>query len=467
MRNRNGFTLVELLAVIAILAILVILALPNVINMFNQARKQTFVTEAKKIYTEAGKKFVSSSISGSPVKVINSEDESKLDMTGKKLQYCIILDNSGNVKSMKVSNGQWIASLDGNKQIEDLTTDDLTDGNLDGYNCSSNTPTIPEPLNCTFDGELKQGAEYVNGQYTYRYMQMYAYDENSVSMTWLNMLGEGWGVTLTDKQSTAPVTSKLCTYINNKPIIYMSNMFYYSQAASIDLSSFNTSNVIDMSGMFVHSPAATIDVSNFDTSNVTDMNSMFFNTQATKIDVSNFDTSKVTNMSTMFYGTHATTINVSNFDTRNVTNMSGMFSGTQATTIDVSKFNTSEVTNMSTMFSSTQATTIDVSKFNTRNVTDMSGMFAGVKATTLDLSGFDTEKVTNMNNMFGTSNNLKTIYASDKFVTVNLTDGNFMFWRSPNLVGGNGTTYDESHIDKTYARIDGGTSSPGYFTLKQ
>ena len=29
----------------------------------------------------------------------------------------------------------------------------------------------PEVLNCTYDGELIKGAEYVNGQYTYRYMQ--------------------------------------------------------------------------------------------------------------------------------------------------------------------------------------------------------------------------------------------------------------------------------------------------------
>ena len=35
-----------------------------------------------------------------------------------------------------------------------------------------------------------------------------------------------------------------------------------------------------------------------------------------------------------------------------------------------------------------------------------------------------------------------------------------------NLVGGAGTTYNSSKIDKTYARIDGGTSNPGYFTLK-
>ena len=55
MKNKKGFTLVELLAVIAILAILVIIALPNVINMYNKAQKETFLTETKKVYTEAEK----------------------------------------------------------------------------------------------------------------------------------------------------------------------------------------------------------------------------------------------------------------------------------------------------------------------------------------------------------------------------------------------------------------------------
>ena len=45
MKNKNGFTLVELLAVIAILAILVIVAMPNVLGMFNEAKQNTFITE--------------------------------------------------------------------------------------------------------------------------------------------------------------------------------------------------------------------------------------------------------------------------------------------------------------------------------------------------------------------------------------------------------------------------------------
>jgi surface protein len=439
---------------------------------------------------------------------------------------------------------------------------------------------------CTTTNTLTQGLKYVNGQYTYAYKQE---GKNSSSLSWRNITTDGWGVQLTDRTSTDAVTSSLCTYINNKPISSMSNMFVYSQATSIDLSNFNTSKVTNMSAMFyksqattldlssfdtsnvtlmdfmfaysqattldvsklntsivknmshmfIDSQATTLDLSNFDTSNVTNMYSMFEGSQATTLDVSNFDTSKVTDMGMMFLKSQATTIDVSSFDTSNVTNMSSMFSNSQATTLDLSNFNTSNVTNMSDMFHYSQATTIDVSNFdtskvtnmsymfwnskstmldvsnfNTSNVTNMSDMFyysqtttldvsnfntsnvtnmsymfyysqattldvsnfdtskvtnmsymfSGSKATTLDLNNFDTSKVTDMSYMFNRATNLKTIYSSDKFNTDNVTTSTNMFLSSTNLVGGSGTKYNSSHIDKTYARIDGGTSNPGYFT---
>ena len=215
---------------------------------------------------------------------------------------------------------------------------------------------------CTTNTELTQGAEYVNGQYTYRYMQ--EGKASSSGLAWQNITSDGWGVQLTDKTSTDAVNSEVCTYINNKPIVSMSFMFYESEAVTLDVSNFNTSNV---------------------------------------------------------------------------TNMGAMFYGSQAPTLDVSNFNTSNVTNMSSMFSDSQATTLDVSNFNISNVTDMSYMFSYAA-------------------------NLKTIYASNKFNTNNVTSSTDMFTGSTNLVGGAGTKYNSSHVDKTYARIDGGTSSPGYFT---
>ena len=265
---------------------------------------------------------------------------------------------------------------------------------------------------CTTTDTLTQGLKYVNGQYTYAYKQEGKFV--SSGLAWNNISKNGWGVQLTDKTSTDAVTSKVCTYINNKPITSMAYMFRNSQATTLDVSSLNTS--------------------------------------------------KVTNMGSMFKDSKATTLDVSNFDTSKVTNMSFMFSVSQATTLDVSKFDTSKVTNMSYMFSDSQATTLDVSNFDTSKVTNMCGMFSSSQVTTLDLSSFNTSRVTNMNGMFNDSTLLTTIYASDKFNTYNVMYSTDMFTGCTNLVGGAGTKYNSSYINKTYARIDDGTNSPGYFT---
>ena len=124
MKNK-GFTLVELLAVIAILAILVIIALPNVLKMFNDAKKNSFLTEAKTLYSEASKKYISETMKGNKLTYISSEDDTKLEMTGRDLQYCVLLNTDGSVKSMKVSNGEWIAELPSGKKVTDLKSSDL------------------------------------------------------------------------------------------------------------------------------------------------------------------------------------------------------------------------------------------------------------------------------------------------------------------------------------------------------
>ena len=394
----------------------------------------------------------------------STKDTNEVVTTYNKPNDSVTSSNSNTIKlqitNSSISSQNIALTMKGGyitNTVEDITTPStyseitLADTSTNTYFCKTNST-------------LTQGLNYNNGQYTYAYKQQGA--SASSGLGWSNITNNGWGVQLTDKASTDAVTSKLCTYINDKPVTSMSYMFWDSQALRIDLSNFNTSNVYNMGGMFSSSQATTLDLSHFDTSKVTNMGGMFQHSQATTLDLSNFDTSNVTNMQCMLCDSQATTIDVSHFDTSNVTNMQGMFQHSQATIIDVSNFDTSNVTNMQCMFCDSKAATLDLSNFDTSNVTNMQGMFWKSQATTLDVSHFDTSNVTNMEVMFAYMTNLKTIYASSKFVTTSVTSSTSMFEKSTNLVGGAGTKYNKSYLDKTYARIDGGTSNPGYFTEK-
>ena len=251
---------------------------------------------------------------------------------------------------------------------------------------------------------------------------------------------------------------------NTSKVTNMSDMFAGTKVRTLNLSKFDTSKVTNMSGMFADTSLTSLNVSNFNTSKVTDMSCMFVGGKFTILDLSNFDTSNVDNMGGMFIDSQVKTLDLSNFDTSNVTEMWRMFDGAQATKIVLSSFNTSNVTNMYQMFSKSHVNNLDLSNFNTSKVTDMNRMFWSTYATTIDVSSFDTSKVTDMNSMFYGGDNLETIYASSKFVTTAVSDSEVMFEGSTSLVGGAGTKYNSSHVDKTYARIDGGTSRPGYFT---
>ena len=174
------------------------------------------------------------------------------------------------------------------------------------------------------------------------------------------------------------------------------------------------------------------------------------------------------NSSEMFrYCSHLTSIDLSGFDTGNVTDMSNMFCGCSGlTSLDVSGLNTGNVTNMSRMFwGCSGLTSLNVSGWDTGNVTNMSFMFNNCSGlTSLNVSGLNTGNVTDMSFMFCACDSLTTIYASSSFVTTAVTNSSNMFSSSTQLVGGAGTAFNSSHKDASYARIDGGTSAPGYFT---
>ena len=177
--------------------------------------------------------------------------------------------------------------------------------------------------------------------------------------------------------------------------------------------------------------------------------------------IEHLNTEEVTDMSWMFMDCRGlTSLDVSHFNTQKVTNMEHMFNRCSGlTSLDVSSFNTENVTNMTCIFLGCSGlTSLDVSHFNTGNVTDMSFMFFNCSALTLlDLTNFNTAKVVDMGGMLIHCSALTTIYASDKFVTTNVTERRSMFYGCTSLKGA--IAYDENKFDDTYANY-----RTGYFS---
>ena len=272
------------------------------------------------------------------------------------------------------------------------------------------------------------------------------------------MFGECWDLTSLDLSN-----------FNTEKVTNMRHMFFNcSDLTSLNLSNFNTEKVMYMSNMFYNCNKLTsLDLTSFNTAEVTKMDNMFNGCSAlTSLDLSNFNTAKVTDMNNMFYNCNElTSLDLSSFNTAEVTDMSSMFRSCFAlTSLDLSSFNTAKVTNMSDMFRLCKAlTSLDLSNFNTAKVENMGWMFKSCYAlTSLDLTSFNTANVKDMTQMFYESNALTTIYASDNFVTGQVTTSINksinMFSGCNELIGaikyaGNNTN------DKDYANY-----KTGYFT---
>ena len=153
---------------------------------------------------------------------------------------------------------------------------------------------------------------------------------------------------------------------------------------------------------------------------------------------------------------------IKNLNTKEVTDMADMFYECRdLSLLDVSDFNTEKVTDMSGMFyECISLKLLDVAKFNTANVKSMSNMFYRCNnLDLLDVSDFNTANVTNMQGMFYSCPALTTIYASDKFVTGQVTDGSNMFSNCINLKGFIDYKNNSDKTDHIFANY-----KTGYFT---
>ncbi len=390
-------------------------------------------------------------------------DTSKVENMGDMFYYCenlktIIVGNGWNTDKVTNSNTMFYGctSLVGGKGTTfDNTKTDKTYARID----SSSAPGYFTKSPIIAQGSYwKVTDEDADGNYKLTiFGTIPDTNGNSSKLPWYSYRDKITEVTTENGAKTSADASYLFSYLEN--------------ATSMDLSHLDTSAATGMGRMFYNCKNLTsLNLSGWDTSNVTNMNNMFYSCEKLdSLDVSGFDTSNVTNMNNMFSNCkNLTSLDLSgNWDTSSVTGMGSMFYHCEnLTSLNLSGFNTSNVTNMSFMFASClKLTSLDLSGFDTSNVIYMNDMFKdSLTFTELDLSSFNTAKVQQIQDMFQSCSNLKTITVGNGWNTGSVTYSAYMFKDCTALVGGQGTAYKADVVDVTYAKVDGGTSAPGYLT---
>lgn len=130
--EKKGFTLIEVLAVVAILAVLIIIVIPNILQIYRDTRKNSFVTELKEIYKTAKQQWVSNALKEPREESYARCSECsirKLDLQGRQsIDYYIKLNDKGEVI--------YYCATDSNHQylFEDgiLSETEITDASLIG-----------------------------------------------------------------------------------------------------------------------------------------------------------------------------------------------------------------------------------------------------------------------------------------------------------------------------------------------
>ena len=334
--SKKGFFLSEVIVVIAVVAVVlmeVFVVFSSVYNSYkstekyNTANAMSAATNIKGYFDSVADIDTSSLSNTMPYtdltdsSVYQSSFYTKLkDEFGVNSVYLLNTNymNDNNLNNAYVSLRKYMKSL--KKQNGILLIVVMNDNEFGYIKLSANQNNARE---CTYEGELIQGATYIGGQYTYKYMQRYSATEGD----WIDIDLVGWGVSLTDKESVSPAVSPICSSISGAPIITTQGMYNGSNASKIDVSSFDTTNVVNMSAMFMKTATTEIiGLENLNTSSVVNMECMFcYNTTLKNLNLSNFDTSNVTNMQSMFGHINVPILDLSSFDTSNVNNTTSMF----------------------------------------------------------------------------------------------------------------------------------------------
>ena len=448
MKNKKGFTLIELLAVIIILGLLMLIAIPSVTNYINNSRKNSYIDTAKQfirgatnivnsgeldVYDTNTTYYIPSSCipleSGGESPYGGEFDPAYVAVTydnDSYNYYWISRDNQGiGVKKPTLSDDLVIEDIDSGVSKDDikanigiLNRNKIVEFNSD---CTDISKTSKAERKLNSEEELIEIEASKPNDYM---MAGNSGDGNTVYMGTSILKKDIETVTFTDSLQGHVVNGTDCWDIS------------VGQTGATLLWATDS----DGNGLYEVTIGAEDGVI------ASSCARMFINMKNLKA-INGFeylDTSKVTDMGYMFQECDSiTSLDLRTFDTSNVTNMTQMF------------------------YDMDNLTYLNISSFDTSKVKSMAYMFRFVKKIkTIDISSFSKQSLNQISYIFANCSQLETIYVNSSFDFSSAAFCEYAFWDDRNLVGGAGTVFIRENKDSSYGHIDGGTSNPGYFTLR-
>ena len=146
MKNKKGFTLVELLAVIVILAVILVIAIPRILDVIDSSKLSSFESSARMIISDAEKQYAVNKVNGIEEE-ISCENTSKLN--NNEYSNCEITFDSEGLASIE---------LTGSGKFEGLTCT----GNSITLTCDTNLVTFTDEACFTFNSGTGTITSYKN-----------------------------------------------------------------------------------------------------------------------------------------------------------------------------------------------------------------------------------------------------------------------------------------------------------------
>ncbi len=468
---KNGFTLVELLAVIVVLAIISLIAIPQVLQLIEKSRIKSIeisVSEyIRAVNTSIMNEEMNNNVSdglyiiNDSGKVLKLNDKKiNVEYKGKGLESGgLLVENKKVVRIIKGKIDKYYSKLLEDNSVElykDIKENMLVNGDTFNTKIKTLVNDIDTP-STSEDNTLKEVEFYEDGLLPKGYTKESLESLKNIDVS---QKQDGSVIAYYDGDNTVYIYSE--GYIlGNASCARMFKLF--KGLLNIKFNLFDTSKVTTMYGMFSGCSSLTsININDWDISNLTSLYGVFDGCSSlTSLDLSNWDTSSVTNMTYMFvYCSNLKEIKFGKgFDTSSVTGMWGMFLGCSSLTeLDLSNFSTSSVENMYRMFEGCKnLKEIKFGKsFDTSKVTTMQSMFSGCSSlTSLDLSNWNTSSVTNMTYMFVYCSNLKEIKFGKGFDTSSVTGMWGMFLGCSSLTELDLSNFSTSSVENMYRMFEG------------